>query len=229
MQHVRNIIAFMQQNAIPQERITEFELLRDNLRAIYNSILALPVMDWCAYRPPTEPCSGSGRPRYILTREQLGCLRQEFNSWTQIAADLGVSRQTIYNRRRELGFSMQFEQFTEITYGDLDALVRHEQNTFPNIGETNIIAGLRQQGIYLQRWRIRQSIIRVNPINRANRWGQRIVRRPYSVPHPNYLWHTDTHIKLCHLMDSQGPSSFCGLTTTTALKLFYSASRTNQY
>lgn len=45
---------------------------------------------------------------------------------------------------------------------------------------------------------MRESIVRVDPINRANRWGQRIQRRPYSVPHPNFLWHIDTNMKLKH-------------------------------
>lgn len=45
-----------------------------------------------AYRPQTEQASGPGRPRYLLSAEQLSCLRSEFNSWSQIAADLGVSR-----------------------------------------------------------------------------------------------------------------------------------------
>ena len=49
------------------------------------------------------------RPRYVIPSEQPSSLRSEFNSWTEIAADLGVSRQTIYNRRRELGFSLVFE------------------------------------------------------------------------------------------------------------------------
>ena len=49
------------------------------------------------------------RPRYVIPSEQPSSLQSEFNSWTQIAADLGVSRQTIYNRRRELGFSLVFE------------------------------------------------------------------------------------------------------------------------
>ena len=49
------------------------------------------------------------RPRYVIPSEQPSSLRSEFNSWTEIAADLGVSRQTIYNRRRELGFSLIFE------------------------------------------------------------------------------------------------------------------------
>ena len=60
------------------------------------------------------------------------------------------------------------------------------------------MAGLRQRGIYVQRWRVREAIVRVDPINRANRWGQRIVRRPYSVPHPNFLWHMDSNLKLRH-------------------------------
>ena len=151
-----------------------------------------------AYRPQTEQASGPGRPRYLLSAEQLSCLRSEFNSWSQIAADLGVSRQTIYNRRRELGFSTAFENFTTISNADLDTVVTEELEAFPRTGETNVIAGLRQRGIYLQRWRVRESIVRVDPINRANRWGQRIIRRPYSVPHPNFLWHIDTNMKLRH-------------------------------
>ena len=38
----------------------------------------------------------------------------------------------------------------------------------------------------------------MDPINRANRWGQRIERRPYSVRHPNFLWHIDSNLKLGH-------------------------------
>ena len=45
---------------------------------------------------------------------------------------------------------------------------------------------------------MREAIVRLDPINHANRWGQRIVRRPYSVPHPNFLWHMDSNLKLRH-------------------------------
>lgn len=95
---------------------------------------------------------------YILSQEQLSCLRNEFSSWTQIARDLGVSRQTIYNRRRELGFYLQFERFTIMPDHDLDNLVRQEQNAFPQTGETNLMAGLRQRGVYLPRWRVYTSL-----------------------------------------------------------------------
>ena len=184
--------------ATPPDQIRQLQTLRDNLKAIYNLLFELPVMNGYAYRPPTAQPSGRGRPRYLLSTEQLACLRSEFNSWTQIAADLGVSRQTIFNRRRELGFSLNFEQFSPIQDQDLDTIVQEKLNAFPRTGETNVMAGLRQRGIYLQRWRVRESILRVDPINRANRWGQRIQRRPYSVPHPNFLWHIDTNMKLRH-------------------------------
>ena len=155
-------------------------------------------MNGYAYRPPTAQPRGPGRPRYLLSSEQLACLRNEFNSWTQIASDLGVSRQTIYNRRRELGFSLAFENFSQIQNSELDTIVQEELGAFPRTGETNVIAGLRQRGLFVQRWRVREAIMQVDPINRANRWGQRIQRRPYSLPHPNFLWHIDTNMKLRH-------------------------------
>ena len=77
---------------------------------------------------------------YRQNNNLLSCLRSEFNSWSQIAADLGVSRQTIYNRRRELGFSTAFENFTTISNADLDTVVTEELEAFPRTGETNVIA-----------------------------------------------------------------------------------------
>ena len=197
LRHLTDILAHMHRTGgFPPTEIQELQTLRENMKAIYTLILQLPVMHGYSYRPQTEQASGPGRPRYCIPSEQLSCLRNEFNSWTQIAADLGVSRQTIYNGRRELGFSLNFEGYTVISNTDLDSAVTQELNAFPRTGETNLIAGLRQRGIHIQRWRVRESIVRVDPINRANRWGQRIVRRPYSVPHPNFLWHMDSNLKL---------------------------------
>ena len=199
LRHMVLINVHLQQsgNNHPDE-LQEIQTLQENLKAIYTSLFELPVMHGYAYRPPTERPSGPGRPGYVITSEQLACLRSEFSSWSQIARDLGVSRQTIYNRRRELGFYLDFERFSEIEDNNLDAMVQEELNAFPRTGETNVMAGLRQRGVYIKRWRVRESIIRVDPINRANRWGSRILRRPYSVPHPNYLWHMDTNMKLRH-------------------------------
>ena len=171
LRHMVLIIVHSQQNGnnYPDE-LQELQTLRENLKAIYTSLFELPVMHGYAYRPPTERPSGPGRPCYVITSEQLACLRSKFSSWSQIARDLGVSRQTIYYRRRELGFSLDFERFSEIEDNNyLDAMVQEELNAFPRTGETNVMAGLRQRGVYIQRWRVRESIIHVDPINRANR------------------------------------------------------------
>ena len=199
LRHITDIVQHMYwSGGFPHTEVQELETLQENLRAVYGLIVQLPVMHGYSYRLQVESSSGPGRPRYVIPSEQLSCLRSEFNSWTQIVADLGVSRQTIDNRRRELGFSLVFEGYSNIPGTDLDNLVRDELNAFPRTGETNVMAGLRQRGIYVQRWRVREAIVRVDPINRANRWGQRIVRRPYSVPHPNFLWHMDSNLKLRH-------------------------------
>lgn len=199
LRHLSNILAHMQHiGGYPPVEVQEVQTLHGNIKAIYILIVQLPIMQGYSYRPQTDRSSGPGRPRYRISLEQLSCLRGEFNSWTQIASDLGVSRQTIYNRRRELGFSINFEGYTNISNHNLDTAVLEELRAFPRTGETNVMAGLRQRHIFIQRWRVRESIIRVDPINHANRWGQRIERRPYSVPHPNFLWHMDSNLKLRH-------------------------------
>ena len=60
------------------------------------------------------------------------------------------------------------------------------------------MAGLRQLGIYIQSWRVREAIVRGDPISHTNGWGQRIESHPYSVPHPNFLWYIDSNLKLRH-------------------------------
>ena len=194
MWHLASILVYMQHTNQYPDQIQKLHRLWDNLKAIYTLLYQLPIMNDYAYRPPTAHPLGPGRPHYILFVEKLACLRGQFNSWTQIASDLGVSRQTIYNWQRELGFSLDFENFSSMQNQELD-VVQEELNTFPWTGETNVMAGLQQCGIYIQRWRVRESI---DPINHAKRWGQRIQRRPYSVPRPNFLRHIDTNMKWHH-------------------------------
>ena len=198
MRHVYNVWLYLQRaGTYSEEQIARLKTLRDNLKAVYELMFRLPVMRDYSYRPEVQSTGERGRPRFLITREQLECLRAEFNSWTQIASDLGVSRQTIYNRRRELGFSLTFERYTVVKDASL-AAIADEMSHFPRSGETNIIAGLRRRGLFVPRWRVREAVIRVDLINRANRWGQRIVRRPYCVPHSNFLCHMDTNMKLRH-------------------------------
>ena len=79
----------------PPVEVQEVQTLHGNIKAIYSLIVQLPIMQGYSYRPQTDRSSGPGRPRYRILLEQLSCLRSEFNSWKQIASDIGVSRQTI--------------------------------------------------------------------------------------------------------------------------------------
>ena len=63
---------------------------------------------------------GRGRPHVIISQEQLQYLRSMRFSWTQISELLGVSRMTVYRRRRDLGL-LDFDDATrtsEVATGD---------------------------------------------------------------------------------------------------------------
>lgn len=57
---------------------------------------------------------------------------------------------------------------------------------------------LQSLGINVQERRVREAMRRVDPIGVARRWSRNkiIHRRVYSVPHPNALWHIDSHMSL---------------------------------
>jgi len=55
---------------------------------------------------------------------------------------------------------------------------------------------LQSKGVFVQRWRARQIVLRTNPIATLSRWQQVVSRRCYFVPGPNSLWHIDGHHSL---------------------------------
>ena len=67
---------------------------------------------------------------------------------------------------------------------------------FPNCGHRMMQAHLRSLGICIQRYRVRESLIRVDPVGSALRWAAVIPRRIYRVAGPNSLWHIDSHLSL---------------------------------
>ncbi|XP_071855361.1 uncharacterized protein [Apostichopus japonicus] len=66
----------------------------------------------------------------------------------------------------------------------------------PDAGERYVIGALTGRGVRTQRWRLRQSISRVDPISRLLRRSYAICRGTYHVPCPNHLWHIDGNHKL---------------------------------
>ena len=62
---------------------------------------------------------------------------------------------------------------------------------FPNSGISMMLGYLRRRNIYVQRQRVRSSLVRTDPVGSAMRWFNTITRRVYSVRGPNSLWHID--------------------------------------
>ena len=137
---------------------------------------------------------GPGRPKVFIRIEQVEFLRDLRFTWTQIAKLFGISRRTLFDIRAQHG--LVGSDFTDITDQELDAAIAEVKRSMPNIGQSMMKGVLRAQGIHVPLLRIRQSVLRLDPVNTAMRWAVPLTRRIYSVPGPNALWHLDGNHKL---------------------------------
>ena len=89
---------------------------------------------------------------------------------------------------------------SSMTDDQLDNLVLQLRQTFIHAGTTMLHGMLRRLGYRISYQRIRQSLLRIDPIHRVFD-RIRIRRRIYSVPGPNALWHHDgQHGKHSHII-----------------------------
>ena len=85
---------------------------------------------------------GRGRPHAIISQEQLQYLWSMNFSWTQISELLGVSRMTVYRRRRDLGM-VDFDEATRyVSVNELQRLLQVMRQEMPNLGEALVIGQL---------------------------------------------------------------------------------------
>ena len=54
-----------------------------------------------------------------------------------------------------------------------------------------MLGHLRSRNVFVQRERVRSSLVRTDPVGRSLRWFNTIGRHAYSVRGPNFLWHID--------------------------------------
>lgn len=140
-----------------------------------------------AYHASTVRDGRLGRPRFDVSSGQLEYLSSLLFTWTEVAALLGVSRMTVYRRRRELNL---LNQGQSISMSALRTAIREIQIRSPNMGEVMILGQLRAQQYAVTRDRVRRVIRELDPLNVALRGPRGLTaRRPYSVPGPNSLWH----------------------------------------
>ena len=132
---------------------------------------------------------GAGRPRVEVDVTQVERLVELGIPLTSISSTLGISRTTLWRRLSELGLYVQ--RFTTIDDSTLDSILEGLLNRFPNAGIVMMTGYLRSANIFLTRNRIRNSLVRVSPVGMLLRQLTTTVRRQYSVPAPNSLWHID--------------------------------------
>lgn len=148
-----------------------------------------------ACTPICHKCTGNpGRPQVVVNIEQVELLRSSDYSWQEISSVVGVSRTTLWRRLHKLGVPL--EGYSDMRDDQLDDLIREVQVNNPNIGVSMLQGHLKGLGKRVQRQRIRESVLRVNPMRALVRWQQAITRRSYWVPGPNSLWHIDGHHSL---------------------------------
>lgn len=98
--------------------------------------------------------SSVGRPKFVITREQLVYMLDYDISVPAIARVLGVSQSTIKRRLTEYGISIRSDQDATLTDMALDELVRDVQEQFPNAGYRRIYSVLRSRSIRVTQARL---------------------------------------------------------------------------
>lgn len=124
-----------------------------------------------------------GRPRFNVTKAQIERLREIGFSWTKVGQLIGVSRVTLYRRRQDLGLG-EMHGYSKMTDAELDAVVKSIVDKSPNSGQVMMRGALIGRGLRIQRSRLRESMLRVDPVATECRRRLRIKRRVYKVPGP---------------------------------------------
>jgi len=136
-----------------------------------------------------------GRPKVQITEYELQNLLELQFTQVEIASLYGCSARTV--RRRILSYHLQeMVEFSEINDQDLDELVAEFVNIFPCAGQKTLAGYLQTRNYHIQRWRIRESMLRVDPCGVQQRMRSILHRRRYKVKGPNSLWHIDGNHKL---------------------------------
>ncbi|XP_071855216.1 uncharacterized protein [Apostichopus japonicus] len=135
-----------------------------------------------------------GSPKFNITRAQLEFLIACRFSQKKIAEILHVSSRTVSRRFKE--FNLDTEDYSDMSTESLDETVQRLLAGNHRIGANTVVTLLHNEGIKVQRERVRESVRRVDPAGVACRSRRVLKRRAYKVHCPNSLWHLDGNHKL---------------------------------
>lgn len=121
----------------------------------------------CARLKSGEP----GKPAFDIPAELLEDLLGLGFTYTRIAQMVGVSRWTISRRIKDYDLE-DFRSFSKLADDELGELVRdYIREHGATSGKVYMTGYLRSLGLRVQRRRVRECLARLDPQNRALRWG----------------------------------------------------------
>ena len=100
---------------------------------------------------PIERVSTGGRPKYVITRQQIECLRETGMNWRKIASCLGIHERMLLRRRAE--FNM-LDNFSDISDEELDNHIAEILRVTPFAGESLVKGSLLGRGKFVPRQRV---------------------------------------------------------------------------
>ncbi|KAJ8075899.1 hypothetical protein PM082_021531 [Marasmius tenuissimus] len=108
------------------------------------------------------------------------------------AADLDIPAPETNASTSQGPSSATSEYLSTMDDATLDVALLDLKSRYPRAGIKSLQGMLRVKGHIVQNDRIRQSLIRIDPVHRV---FERVTvkRRKYKVPGPNFLWHHDGH------------------------------------
>src|SRR5882672_10067538 len=114
-------------------------------------------------------------------------------SMKEVADTLGVHRNTLRYKLRQLGLS---QQFSDISDDELDLILKIYKQLRPNSGLRYTFGFLRRHGLKIQRSWVRDSLEQIDGLGRALQRHDGILRRQYQSHYSNAIWHIDGLHKL---------------------------------
>lgn len=164
---------------------------------VSNSTDMMKLRSECIKYGTTKPLrigGNCGAPKFDIDKLTLDSLLDCGFHISDIAKLLRVSERTIYRRMAQ--FDLSKRGFSEIDDDSLDEIVSEIIKDFPMCGEQMLRELIKTKGLKIQRWRLRDTIHRIDSSGVVARKTGRLHRRVYNVMAPNALWHIDTNHKL---------------------------------
>lgn len=119
---------------------------------------------------PRTATGERGQPAYLLDLPRALELHSLGNSWEDVAASMGVSRQTLYNHGKSARLSMARPAHTGIDDAVLDEIIAEISMKHPYVGSTIVSGHLRSRAMNIPKARVQESLRRVDAIGVLTRY-----------------------------------------------------------